>query len=140
MAVVGKLYGMGYQSFFNATIDWVNNDIKVMLTRNYVPDQDLHYNETHITGEVVGTGYTAGGMLIPTRTVSYSSANKRIELKGANVKWLNTTLEADHAIIYKDVGTSKILIAYVNFNQVVTTANEDFELVWSSFGVVTAGV
>ena len=68
MAVTAHVYGLAQAGLMSKTIDLVNDAIKVMLcTSAYVPNQDAHQFKSDITGEVVGTGYTAGGQALTVR-------------------------------------------------------------------------
>jgi hypothetical protein len=76
VAVTSKLYGPVYQSVFNKEIDYDTDTIRAMLTTStYTPNLDTHRYKSSVTNEVVGTGYTAGGVALTTKTVTYTAAN-----------------------------------------------------------------
>lgn len=57
-------------------VDYLSDTIKVMLTTNaYTPNLDTHETKADVTNEVVGTGYTARGATLGSKTIAYTAAN-----------------------------------------------------------------
>lgn len=76
MAVVAHPYGLAAKSVFNKEIDFDTDTVKAMLmTSSYTPNYDTHQYKSSLTNEVVGTGYTAGGVTLASKTVTYTAAN-----------------------------------------------------------------
>lgn len=76
MAVTSKAYGPALQSILNGEIDFDTDTIKAMLTTSaYTPNTDTHRYKSSVTNEVTGTGYTAGGVTLASKTVTYTAAN-----------------------------------------------------------------
>ena len=101
MSATGKMYGNALLKALNKEIDWDTDDIKVMLcTSSYVPDQDTHIYKSSITNEVVGTGYTAGGVSLTSKTIGYTAATNVIKMDAADVTWGSSTITARYAVIY----------------------------------------
>ncbi len=73
-AHVARAYG-GTSSGGTPAFDYLSDTIKLMLTDGYTPDYDSHAVKTDVTGEVTGTGYTAGGAALTTKTLSTIAAN-----------------------------------------------------------------
>src|SRR3954469_12055440 len=111
MAVSALVYGKFIEGLVSTTaarrVDWVGDTIKVALaTSSYTPDQDAHDFFNDITNEITGTGYTAGGVALGTKSVSYDSATNETRLIAADSSWTGSTLTARYAVVYKDTGTA----------------------------------
>lgn len=144
MAVTGKLYGLTrLNEWGNATgypIDWINDTIKVALcTSGYTPNQDTHQFFSDITNEVVGTGYTAGGVTLGTKSKTYTGATNVSAFFAANAVWAGSTLTARYAIIYKSTGVAgtSALIGYIDFGADVSSTGAAFTITWDPAGIWT---
>lgn len=143
MAVTAKLYGLAVKSAFNGEIDFDTDTIKVSLhTASYVPDQDTHQYFSSVTNEVTGTGYTAGGATLGTKTVTYTAGTNTLSLDAADTSWSGSTITARYAVVYKSTGTAATspLIGYVDFGTDVSSTAGAFTITWDATGVVTATV
>jgi hypothetical protein len=138
MSISAKMYGQFLKLALSKTIDWTNDSIKVMLvTSSYVPDQDAHvYKDVSITGETNGTGYTAGGVLLTTKTSNYNTSTNTIVYDADDCSWANSTLTARYAVIYDDTpASSKPLIGYVDFGADASSSAGTFQITWDSNGI-----
>ncbi len=68
-------YGSLILKAFNKEIDWDTDVIKVALvTSSYTPAQDTHdYWDDVSANEASGTGYTAGGATLGSKTQGYTA-------------------------------------------------------------------
>jgi hypothetical protein len=68
---------MGGESGADAfAVDYLTDTIKVMLTTSaYTPNLDTHETKADVTNEVVGTGYTARGATLGTKTITVTPAD-----------------------------------------------------------------
>lgn len=140
MAVTAKMYGQTMMKALNKEIDWDTDTIKVMLcTSTYVPDQDAHvYKDVSVTGEATGTGYTAGGATLGTKTITYDAATNKITLDAADVTWASSTITARYAVIYDDTPASnKPLLGYVDFGADQSSSSGNFTITWDAAGIFT---
>lgn len=138
MAVTSKVYGLALQSLVNAEIDYDTNIIKAMLcTALYVPNQDTHRYKSDVTNEVTGTGYTAGGVTLTSKTVTYNAASNTLTLDCADPAWTASTITARYLVFYKDTGTASTspLIAYVDFGEDRSTGATTFTYVVPTTGI-----
>lgn len=140
MAVTAYVYGNFMKNVLSGkVVDWINHPIKVMLcTSTYVPNQDTHQTKADVTGEVTGTGYTAGGATLANKTITYDPATNTTILDADDVVWLNSTITARYAVIYDDNGATdadKLLLGYVDFGQDVSSTNGDFKITWDASGI-----
>jgi hypothetical protein len=143
MAVTSKVFYAAITSLANKEIDWGTDTIKVSLhSSSYTPSQSTHDYWNDATGEVTGTGYTAGGYTLTTKTESFSSNVKQFD--AGDVTWATSTISAAYAVIYDQVSvtTSSLnpLIAYVDFGGTVTSSGGNFTITWDSTGVFTVTV
>jgi hypothetical protein len=137
MAVSALVYGLGLQSFVNGSINWGSDTIKVALAPSTsVPNQDTHQFFSSVT-EVTGTGYTAGGVTLASKTSAYTAATNTVALDAADVSWTTSTITARYAIIYKSTGTAGTspLIAYVDFGADVVSTAGTFSITWDAAGI-----
>lgn len=139
MAVTASLYGLALQSALNGEIDYDTDTIKVMLCgSSYTPSQDTHRYKSSVTGEVTGTGYTAGGTPLASKTVTYAAGSNTLTLDAADVTWPASSITARYAVIYKDTGTAATspLICFVDFGEEITSAGAAFLISWDAAGIV----
>lgn len=141
MAITAKLYGKFLQTLGNKEIDLDSDTLKVMLCTNaYVPDQDVHDYKNDVTNEVVGTGYTAGGISLTGVTWTYDAATNTMKLDATDISWPGSTITARYAVVYDGTpGTdaTRPVIGYVDFGADVSTTNGTFSITWSASGIVT---
>lgn len=123
-------------------IDWPANTIKVALTTSsYTPNQDTHDFFDDITNEVTGTGYTAGGATLGTKTVTVDTTNNWVTIDAADTSWPSSTIvNARYAVIYKDTGTASTspLIALIDFGTNRSSSLSNFVINWNASGIIRA--
>jgi hypothetical protein len=120
-------------------IEFDSDSIKVLLvTSSYAPDRATHTNLSHVTNEVVGAGYTAGGKALTGKTVTADTTNHRAKFDADDVSWAGATITARAAVLYQDGGTpgASPLIAYIDFGTDVVVTSDTFPIVWHADGVL----
>ena len=140
MAVSAKLYGTVLAQLWAGGINWGSDTIKVALTTSaYTPDQDAHDFFNDITNEVTGTGYTAGGATLASKTSTYTSGTNTQALDAADVTWSSSTITARYGVIYKSTGTASTspLIGYVDFGADVISSGGPFTITWDAAGAIS---
>lgn len=141
MAVTAFLYGKLWENQFgSAATNWSSDTIKVALaTSTYTPNQDTHDFFNDITNEVTGTGYTAGGATLGSKTATYTSGTNTCAFDAADTSWTTSTITARYAIVYKSTGTASTspLIAYIDFGADVVSSGGTFQITWDSAGIFT---
>jgi len=128
------IYNKAIDALVRAGINFASDAFKVMLvTSAYTPNKDTHEDRADVTNEVVGTGYTAGGVAT-TPTITLDTTNDRVDITFSNVSWANATITARAAVIYKSTGVAAndTLIAYVDFGSDVSSTNAAFAVTFSS--------
>lgn len=139
MTVTAKVYANAAAKMANKEIDLDTDTIKVMLcTSGYTPNQGTHAYKSSVTNEVTGTGYTAGGDTLGSKTVTVSG--NVFTFDAADVTWPGSTLTARYAVIYDSTGTDATspLLAYVDFGTDVSTTGATFTITWAAGGIFTA--
>lgn len=140
MATTAKLYGLGLQSAFSKEINFATDTAKAMLcTSTYVPDQDTHRYKNQVTNEITGTGYTAGGVTLTSKTVTYTAATNVLMLDAADPAWASSTLTARFIVFYIDTGTATTspLLAYADFGVDITSTASTFTYQIPTTGILT---
>lgn len=152
MAVTALLYGSflsnalgGVGAGTAPNIDWLSDDIRVALVANtYAPAQDTHdFWDDVVANEAAGTGYTANGQALTTKTLAYTAGTNVIKGDADDASWAASTVTARYAVIYdRTPGTdaTRPLIGYVDFGADVSTTNGTFSIVWSASGIFTITV
>lgn len=83
MAVSIWKYGKTYANLLGGevagdtfAVDYLSDTIKCRLhTATYTPNLDTHETIADLTNEVTGTGYSAGGVTLASKTITYTAAN-----------------------------------------------------------------
>ena len=141
MAVSSFVYGLALQSLFNAEIDFDTATVKAMLlSSSYTPNQDTHRYKSDLSGEITGTGYTAGGVTLASKTVAYDSTTNTLTLDAADPSWSSATFTARYLVVYIDTGTSSTspLLTYTDFGADVSVSAATFTGVIAAGGLVQA--
>lgn len=140
MAITAKLYGKLFTALWNKEIDFDTDVIKVMLTTvTYTPDQDVHDYKDDVTNEVTGTGYSAGGATLASKTVTYTAGTNKHVLDAADTQWATSTITARTAVIYDSSPASdatRPLIGYQNSDADIISSGGNFDIAWSASGIV----
>jgi hypothetical protein len=136
-----KAYGNLAKAVFNKELDWDSDDVKVMLvSSSYVPNQDTHdYLDDVNTYEVTGTGYTAGGQSLASKTASYDAPSNTLVLDAADVTWANSTITARYAVVYNNTpstAATKPLVGYIDLISDQASNNGNFVIEWDSTGIL----
>ena len=140
MAVTAKWYGVPIKNQYDGTavVDWDTDTIKVALTTSsYAPAQDTDDFFNDVTNEITGTGYTAGGATLGSKTATYDTASNEMRLDAADTQWTSSSFTARNAVVYKSTGTAATspLLSYVDFGGDETVSSGTFTIQWDSTGV-----
>jgi hypothetical protein len=131
------IYNSYRQEELNNTVALVTDTIKVMLVTSTYTPLATHSKRNQVTNEVVGAGYTSGGITLGTKSITVVGGQARFI--AANVTWSTATITARGAVIYKDTGdpANDNLVGYVDFVTDQSSTNGDFTINWSANGVLT---
>jgi len=140
VATTNRIYGKAFLSAFNAEVDLDTNTIKVALADSgEVPDQDADDYFNDVTNEEAGTGYTAGGATLASKTVTYTGGTNVFAFDAADATWTTSTITTRNAIVYKDTGTASTspLLTYHAESADVSTTAGTFTFQIASAGIFT---
>ena len=133
------LYNSFKKEIQDGTIDLDTDTIKVMLvTASYTPDIDAHTKRSDVTNEVTGTGYTAGGATLASKTVTQDNTLNAGKFDAADVSWATATITARAAVLYKSRGgaaSADELVAYIDFGSDKTSSGGTFLITWDANGI-----
>jgi hypothetical protein len=144
--VTGSLYGLTSQAMIDGStpIVWSSATIKVAQTTSaYTPNQDTHHFFSDVTNEITGTGYTAGGATLGSKTSTYDTATDQIRLDAADTSWASSTLTARRAVVWNDTAgasTTDPVMGWVDYGADVSTTNGTFQITWDATGIIVYDV
>jgi hypothetical protein len=146
MAVTVTQYGLFLQSLIEGrVVPGVDEMWCMLMTSAYSFNQHTHKFKSVVTGELTGSGYTAGGQKVTTSSSVYDSASKTLKIPAGNLAWPSVTFTgAVGAVLYmKPAGfpeNAMPLIAYIAFGESVSRSAAAFYLNWPTTGVLKLSV
>jgi hypothetical protein len=133
-------YSEGRRQEKLAGINYISDTLKIaLLDLTYVPDLINHQFFSHLTGEVSGTGYTAGGATLSGKSVTVVGATGEVVFDADDVTWSTATItNAQYAVIYKDTGTPSTspLILLGTLAAVQSTSAQNFQVIFNLDGIM----
>jgi hypothetical protein len=133
------IYNSAKRDLQNGAIDLNTDDIKVMLVSGYTPNQDTHTKRSDVTGEITGTGYTAGGKSLTTKTMTQDNTNNRGTFDADDLVWATSTLSATGAVFYKSRGglaSADELLYFMDFGATLSSTGGDFKVTMPAAGII----
>lgn len=99
----------------------------MLVTSSYTPNQGAHTRRSDVDNEVVGTGYTLGGVVV-TMTVVKDTATHKNKLQFSLPSWAAATITARGAVIYVSTGVAANdpLVGFCDFTTDKTSTNGTF--------------
>lgn len=91
---VGSTFGNMLLHMARKRVDLLNDDIRLTLhTSAYVPNKDLNVWVSDLTNELpTAAGYTAGGVALANKTVTYDASTDTTIFDADDVAILNSTI------------------------------------------------
>jgi len=134
MAITASgLYVSQWIDILDATqlaVNLVGDAIKGALYTNSVTPNfstDTAYSAAPYTSnEVVGTGYTAGGVALTVKTLTESPTGTLMFDLSIDPAWVSSTMTARGMLTYDDTLAGKNAIAFTNFGADYTTSSGTF--------------
>ena len=138
-------FGLGMKAVQSGAIDLDTDTFKIMLTDNtYTPDQDAHDFRNDVTGEITGTGYSAGGLTLTGVSLTYDGTSNEIRLDwSTDPSWSSATFTAYKAVIYKSRGgasSADELLCWIDFGGAQTVTAGTFTIQFAATGVLKTTV
>lgn len=144
MAVSAHVYGLALKTLTSKLANLSTDNLNaVLLSSTYTPNQDTHQFQSDLTGEVSGTGYTAGGKALTGVTVTYNGSTNTLTLDANDVSWSAVSVTARYVVIVDTTpgsGATNPLICYQDFGGDVPASSGTFTITWDPAGIVTGTV
>ena len=132
-------FGLGLKSVANGSVDLDTDTVKATLhLSTYVPNVDTHDFRDDATNEITGVGYTAGGVTLTTKTLTYDAGTNELRWDADDVSWTSASFTARILVLSKSRGgaaTADELISWVDFGADETVASGTFTVAWSATGI-----
>lgn len=138
MAITANWYGLGLKHVASDTV-YTTDTIKCALTTSsYTVNQDTHEFFSDVTNEITGTGYTAGGVTLGSKTLTYDSATNELRFDAADAAWTSATITARKLVIYKSTGTGSTspLLGWFDFGADQSVSGGAFTVVFDATGLL----
>lgn len=131
MAITQAMCTSFKEDLFNKIQDLEADTIKIAL---YTSAATLGATTTaySTTNEVVGTGYTAGGVTLTSATVATSGTTAYVDFD--NPEWTTATFTARGALIYNDTTAGDNSVAVLDFGGDFTVSSGTFRVVFPAPG------
>lgn len=127
------IYIHALYAFARHEIDWLADDIKVMLcTSGYVPDLERHRFVDQVTNEVVSRNYEPQSLQCKTVV----RRNGMIYMDCSDAVWGWVTFHATRAVIFKDAGlrSNSPLIGACLFPDAPRVIRGTYTVTWDTNG------
>lgn len=138
--MAANTYGKFPVHLCQGEVDFRVATLKAMLVgSDYTVDLDNHEFKSHITDEISGTGYTAGGVTLSGPTIIYDPATNTTRVDAADANFgVVTFTDAAGIVVYVDTGTAatSILVSYHSMAP-QELDGEPFVYKWHADGFVT---
>lgn len=134
-----RWYGNGVKTLAQGEWKWTDDIRCALVGAGYTPDQDAHdYWNDVVANEVAGTGYTAGGFALISKSLVYDSPTNALYFKAGEPLWISATFSARYAVFYSRTpatDAARPLIGWIDFTTVQSPSGEDFRIVFDTLGV-----
>jgi hypothetical protein len=139
MSVTAHAYNSAAKHLTNGDVAFASDTIKAMLLATYTPSAS-HDTLADVLGagtETTGSGYTAGGATLGSKTIA--AASNVTTLDAADLSWTTSnpgTLSAAYLVYYKSTGvnSTSYVLAYEDLGGTQTASNG------GAFSVTVPGV
>jgi hypothetical protein len=132
MTMANVIYDSFTDDIFNQRFNITSATLYGMLVADsYTPSKGSHAKRSDVTGEVAGTGYTAGGAAT-TVTVAKDTTNHKQTLSFANILWTTSSITARGVVVYNHRGglaSADELVCAGTFGADVATSASTFTAV-----------
>lgn len=114
------IYNSLLHDMSTGAVDFDTDNFKCMLvTSSYTPSKS-HAKRSDITNEVVGTGYTAGGITSTPTVAAINNTSNFQDISWVITSWTSSTITARGAVVYKARGGSSTLDEVVGYLDFIT--------------------
>lgn len=124
-------YDSATRDIANQALTLNGGNLKILLVNGYAPNAKTHAKRSDVTGEVTGTGYSAGGVALSSVVGTLDTTNDKTVYTATNPSWASSTITATGAVVYQSNGgaaTGDPLVCYLDFGGTVTSTNGTFSV------------
>jgi hypothetical protein len=108
------------------------------LTPNYSTDT-AYTSAPYTSNEVTGTGYSAGGSALASKTITESPTGT-IMVDAADIAWTTSTIANARGALVYDITVSNKALCFVNFGADYSTTAGTFTIQWNALGIFTLDI
>jgi len=131
-------FNSGKRDILNGVIDLNSDSIYAMAVSGYTPNKDTHTKRSDVTGEISGTGYTAGGKALTGQTYTQNNTSDRAVFDADDLVWSSASFSATGLVFYKRRGglaSADELIYFMDFGGTLTATGGDFKVTFDANGI-----
>jgi hypothetical protein len=136
MAIPQNWYSASAEAIL-ATL-WTANPMKIaLMSASFVPNRDTQKVWGDVSGsEISGSGYTAGGVLLASKTAVYDSSSDTTHFDAADVTWgPAATFTSAYAVVYDSSGAQP-LWSLIDFQASKVLNNGSFVITFDPLGLL----
>lgn len=134
MAITTHMYTRLFEEGYGK-VQWMADTIKVAIfDSSYVPARDADKTFSALTGEVSGSGYSAGGQALSGLDWSLNSSTHRVILTADSPVWTASSITGRVAVLYDE--TLDLLLGYYLSDQDITSDVTDFSVPFDPDGAL----
>lgn len=127
--MASNIYNNGLLKVLDRTVDYVSDNVAVLLVGNTYTFDESHEFVSNISDEAVndtGSGYARQSLASKTITLNTSANAVVFDCADISYTAITTTNTLAGAIIYKDSGTDSTsdLVAFIDFADIVTNGSD----------------
>lgn len=134
------VYTSAKRDLANGSLDLDTDTLKMLLTTSTYTPSAAHAKRSDVTNEITGTGYTAGGATLGSKTVT--NVGTQGVFDAADVSWATATFTARYAVLYKSRGgasSADELIKVFDFGVDQVVAGATFTIQFAATGILLIG-
>jgi len=132
------LYNIFKSEVMKGTFDLVNDTVRAKLLDNshsFAASSVTNDQWADISAnEISGTGYTADGEALASKTVTVDNVDNEGVFDAADEAWTSATFSAYHCVL--DDTTANFILASIDFGGVQTVSSGTFTIQWASEGII----
>lgn len=139
------IYDSGFEDMLDGNLDWVVDDIRLMLLKTSYTFAVTHAVVGNISAdEVAGTGYSR--KVLGTKTINFNAGAREFRYDAADVVWTQIQNDLSEstkaAVIFRQItnDADSVLIAYIEDGSTLTFNDGQVTLAFDSTGAFKVGV
>jgi len=107
-----------------------------LLTSSHAFNADHNYWTSISANEVAGTGYSAGGQALTTKTVTQDDTDDEGVFDADDTTWASSSITARFGVLYDNTVVTKDMVCCFDFSSDQTSSRGNFTIQWATEGIV----